>query len=57
MEITVKQLNAIEMIELTLDIKFEGTTKSEASTFIGNHMEESFQQAMENECNGYSLDI
>lgn len=53
--ITEKQRNAIEMIEITLNIKFTGKTKSDATTFITMYMEASKQQDFENECNSYGL--
>lgn len=53
--ITEKQHSAIETIENTLNIKFTGKTKGDATTFITMYMEVSKQQAFENECNSYGL--
>lgn len=36
---TKKQQRAIRFIEQMLEIKYEGTTDKEASTFIGNNLE------------------
>ena len=45
---TQKQINAIRLIEEQLEIKFEGTTKQEVSTFIGKNLKNaSFLKSLE----------
>lgn len=45
---TQKQINAIRLIEEQLEIKFEGTTRQEVSTFIGKNLKNaSFLKSLE----------
>lgn len=55
MQITDKQRYTISQIEFNLGVAFTGTTRAQASTFIGKHINESRQYALEEECNGYGL--
>jgi hypothetical protein len=43
-KITVKQHNALNFIEDVLPVQFLGTTKQEATAFIGEHLEQAVEQ-------------
>ena len=62
MKATSRQMNVIKIIEHNLNIKFKGATKTEASSFISEYIEESKKEAQlsrrmdfEDEANSFGL--